>query len=52
MDPNYGKGEELAEVVEELLKIVAQLSKCEFKTPPHDIAAWVVGELKCAEKGG
>ncbi len=46
MDPEYGKGEELAEIIEEFLKIMAQLAKLEFKTPPHDIAAWVVKELK------
>lgn len=46
MNPDYGRGEEIAEIIEELIKIVAQLSKCDFKTPPHDIAAWVVNELK------
>ena len=46
MDPEYGKGQELAEIIEDLLKIVAALAKLEFKTPPHDIAGWVVNELK------
>ena len=46
LNPEYGKGQEIAEIIEELLKIVVQLSKLEFKTPPHDIAAWVVKELK------
>ena len=45
MNPDYGKGQEIAEIIEELLKIVAELARLEFKTPPHDIAAWVVKEL-------
>lgn len=45
MDPEYGKGQKLAEIVEELLKIIAELARLEFKTPPHDIATWVVNEL-------
>ena len=46
MNPEYGKGQEIAEIIEELLKIVADLARLEFKTPPHDIAAWVVREFK------
>ena len=46
MYPEFGKGQEIAEIIEELLEIVAKLADLEFKTPPHDIAAWVVKELK------
>ena len=46
MNPEYGRGQKIAEIIEELLKIVAELGRLEFKTPPHDIAAWVVRELK------
>jgi hypothetical protein len=46
MNQDYGKGEQIANIIEELLKIVAELANLEFKTPPHDIASWVVHELK------
>ena len=45
MNPEYGKGQRIAEIIEEFLKMVAELARLEFKTPPHDIAAWVVNEL-------
>jgi len=46
VNPEYGRGEEIAEIIEELLKIVADLARLDFKTPPHDLAAWVVRELE------
>jgi len=45
MNPDYGKGQEIAEIIEDLIKMVATLARLEFKTPPHDVAAWVVTEL-------
>ncbi len=46
MDPEYGKGRAVAEFIEGMLEMIAIIHGLEFKTPPHDIAAWVVKELK------
>jgi hypothetical protein len=46
VDAEYGKGRKIAEAVEGLLEILAEAFGVEFKTPPHNIAVWVVYELK------
>ena len=45
MDVNCDEGVELLTLVEDYLCVLAELFRGEFKTPPHDIAAFVVGEF-------
>jgi len=46
MDPEYGKGQTLVNLFKAFFESVAECLGLEFKTPPHDIAGWVVNELK------
>lgn len=45
MISEYGEGERIAEEIEGAIRKIALENKLEFKTPPHDIATWVVNEL-------
>jgi hypothetical protein len=49
MDPECGLGSELAEKIEDFFRRFCREHGLIAKTPPHDLAAWVVKELK---KGG
>lgn len=49
MDPKFGVGEEVANEIEDLIFKMCKKYGLRAKTPPHDIAAWIVREL---EKGG
>jgi hypothetical protein len=46
MDPEYGKGQILVDLFEAIFESIAKFLDLQFKTPPHDIAGWVVNELK------
>ena len=45
MNSEYGEGEVVAEEIEGAIRRIAEEHKLKFKTPPHDIATWVVNEL-------
>jgi len=46
MDSEYGLGQRLVDFFEALIEEVLKLHGLESKTPPHDIAASIVAELK------
>jgi hypothetical protein len=49
MNPDYGLGAELVDKVEDFIRRFCKEYGLSPDTPPHDIAGWVVKELK---KGG
>jgi len=45
MDPESNKGHQLVDVFEAFLEFVATWARFNWKTPPHDIAVWIVKEI-------
>lgn len=46
MNPDFGKGKEISDDLEERIRDICRKYGLTPKTPPHDLASWIVQELE------